>query len=264
VISYGGAGDQIQYARYLHALEGSGCARVTVIAPKALTELLRHNFPHIDFVDSHGAWHDTSGIPFDYWCSCLMLAALFRFAPAPAGMPAPAYLRCPPERIDAWRDWAIRGDTAPERKRIGINWCGREESDMQFHRAASLRDFAPLARMHAHTAYCINRDLSAQSEQSDLPVAFPHHRIGDFSDLAALALTMDVVVTTCTAHVHLAGAIGTPTVLLLSPKADPRWGTGSRTDLYPGVRIVRAARVGQWDDAIDQAMALVLGGMTKD
>jgi hypothetical protein len=67
-------------------------------------------------------------------------------------------------------------------------------------------------------------------------------------------LSMDAIVTTCTGQVHLAGALGIPTVLLLSPKADPRWGTGQTTDVYPSVRIVRATRANQWDDAIDQAM----------
>jgi ADP-heptose:LPS heptosyltransferase len=118
--------------------------------------------------------------------------------------------------------------------------------------------------MHGYAAYCLNRDLSAQSEQSDQPVTFPHHAIGDFSDLAGLMLAMDAVVTTCTAHIHLAGALGVPAVLLLSPKADARWESGARTALYPGIRIVRAAHVGRWDDAIDRAMALVLGGFGKD
>ncbi|WP_175954778.1 FkbM family methyltransferase [Burkholderia sp. BCC0405] len=263
VLSYGGVGDQLQYARYLHALDTLGCTSVTVVVPDALTGLLRHTFPHIEFVGAHGAWVDTSQLAHDYWCSFLMLAAQFGYAPAPAGAAA-AYLSCPPERAAAWRERVQRDGHAAGTRRIGLNWRGREESDTRFHRAASLLDLAPLTRMHGHAAYCINRDLSAQSEQSALPVTFPHHAIGDFSDLAALMLTLDAVVTTCTAHIHLAGALGVPAVLLLSPKADARWETGSRTALYPGIRIVRAAHVGQWDDAVDRAMAFVLGGFGKD
>ena len=33
VLSYGGVGDQLQYARYLHALDALGCASVTVVVP---------------------------------------------------------------------------------------------------------------------------------------------------------------------------------------------------------------------------------------
>ncbi|MBR8325417.1 FkbM family methyltransferase, partial [Burkholderia cenocepacia] len=263
ILSYGGVGDQLQYARYLHALDAFGCAGVTVVVPDALTGLLRETFPRIEFVGAHGAWVDTSQLAHDYWCSFLMLAALFGYAPTPEGMPAP-YLTCPPAHAAAWRERVSHDGHAPGTRRIGLNWRGRDESDARFHRAASLRDFAPLARMHGYAAYCLNRDLSAQSEQSDLPVTFPHHAIGDFGDLAALMLAMDAVVTTCTAHIHLAGALGVPAVLLLSPKADARWETGSRTALYPGIRIVRAAHVGRWDDAIDRAMALVLGGFGKD
>ncbi|MBN3769886.1 FkbM family methyltransferase [Burkholderia sp. Se-20378] len=263
VLSYGGLGDPLQYARYLHALDTLGCTSVTVVVPDALTGLLRHTFPHIEFIGAHGAWVDASQIAHDYWCSFLMLAARFGYAPAPKGSAA-AYLSCPPEHAAAWRE-RVRHDGHPAgTRRIGLNWRGRDESDARFHRAASLRDFAPLTRMHGHAAYCINRDLSAQSEQSDLPVTFPHQALGDFSDLAALMLSLDAVVTTCTAHIHLAGALGVPAVLLLSPKADARWETGSRTALYPSIRIVRAAHVGQWDDAVDRAMALVLGGFGKD
>ncbi|EGC98010.1 FkbM family methyltransferase, partial [Burkholderia sp. TJI49] len=31
-----------------------------------------------------------------------------------------------------------------------------------------------------------------------------------------------------------------------------------------GIRIVRATRRGQWDDAVDRAMALLLGGFGPD
>ncbi|KWF85538.1 FkbM family methyltransferase [Burkholderia diffusa] len=263
VLSYGGVGDQLQYARYLHALDALGCTAVTVIVPAALADLMRHTFPRIEFVGAHGAWVDASHLAHDYWCSFLMLAAHFGYAPAPKGVPA-IYLTCPPAHEAAWRDRVSHDGHAPGTRRIGLNWRGRDESDARFHRAASLRDFAPLARMHGYSAYCLNRDLSAQSEPSDLPVTFPHHAIGDFSDLAALMLAMDAVVTTCTAHIHLAGALGVPAVLLLSPKADARWETGSRTALYPGIRIVRAAHPGQWDDAVDRALALVLGGFGND
>ncbi|KUY98149.1 FkbM family methyltransferase [Burkholderia territorii] len=259
VLSYGGVGDQLQYARYLHGLDALDCAGVTVTVPDGLAGLLRHTFPHIEFIGAHGAWVDTSQIAHDYWCSFMMLAARFGYAPAPEGAP-PAYLACPPAHADAWRERVARDGHAAGTRRIGLNWRGRDESDARFHRAASLRDFAPLAGMHGYAAYCLNRDLSAQSEQSDLPITFPHQAIGDFSDLAALMLAMDAVVTTCTAHIHLAGALGVPAVLLLSPKADARWETGSRSALYPGIRIVRAAHVGRWDDAIDRAMTLVLGG----
>ncbi|RQS23604.1 MULTISPECIES: FkbM family methyltransferase [unclassified Burkholderia] len=263
VISYGGVGDQLQYARYLHALDALDGVAVTVIVPAALADLMRHTFPRIEVVAAHGAWVDTSQIAHDYWCSFLVLAAQFGYAPAPAGAPA-AYLSCPPERAAAWRERVARDGNAPGTRRIGLNWRGRDESDARFLRAASLRDLAPLARLRGHAAYCINRDIAAQSEPSDLPVTFPHHAIGDFSDLAALMLAMDAVVTTCTAHIHLAGALGVPAVLLLSPKADARWETGSRTALYPGIRIVRAAHPGRWDDTADRALALVLGGFGKD
>lgn len=258
VISYGGAGDQLQYARYLYTLEAAGCAGVTVIAPAALAGLLRDNFPTVDVVDAQGAWHDTGNLRFDYWCSFVMLAAQFGFAPQPAALPATPYLRGAAERRQIWRAWVERHSPPSDGAwRLGLNWQGMPETDARFHRASSLRDFAPLAEMAYTASFCINRDLSGSIDPAAARIVFAGEAIRDFGDLAGMIAALDMIVTTCTAHVHLAGALGVPAVLLLSPKADPRWGAGSRTALYPGVQIVRAARVGRWDDAIDQALSIV-------
>ena len=123
VLSYGGVGDQLQYARYLPALGALGCTSVTVVVPDALTGLLRHTFPHIEFIGTQGAWVDTSPLAHDYWCSCLMLAAQFGYAPAPAGSAA-AYLSCPPERAAAWRERVSRDGHPAGTRRIGSTGAG--------------------------------------------------------------------------------------------------------------------------------------------
>ena len=117
--------------------------------------------------------------------------------------------------------------------------------------------------MHGHAAYCINRDLSAQSEQSDLPVTFPHHAIGDFSSLAGLMLALDAVVTTCTAHPRRRRARRAGRAAA-QPESRRALGNRLAHRALSGHPDRGAARVGQWDDAIDRAMAFVLGGFGKD
>ena len=53
---------------------------------------------------------------------------------------------------------------------------------------------------------------------------------------------------------HLAGALGIPTVLMLSAPADWRWGqSGRQTFLYDAMRLVRCAAPGDWSQALQQA-----------
>ena len=75
------------------------------------------------------------------------------------------------------------------------------------------------------------------------------------SVIAFTALTLAMLVTTCTAQAHLAGALGIPTLLLLGPKNDARWGMGTQTAFYPMMQIIRCSRAWQWDDGIDQVLS---------
>ena len=53
---------------------------------------------------------------------------------------------------------------------------------------------------------------------------------------------------------HLAGALGIPTVLILSAPADWRWGqSGRQTFLYDSMCLVRCATPGDWSEALQQA-----------
>jgi hypothetical protein len=260
VASYGGAGDQIHYCRFLYALQEAGCADLTVVVHPGLEGFLRHNFPSIKWLAANDAWMGVNTETFDYWCTFVTLGAHFDFEPrvrAIPAMPRDAYLSCPEEVRQAWREWVERRSPV-QAWRLGVNWQGRAESDASFHRASSARGLAPLTSTARTASFCLNRDLTAEGDDAVAArILFPGHEIRDFLDLAGLILGMDMIVTTCTAQAHLAGALGVPVILLLSPKPDARWGCGESTALYPSIHIVRASRVGQWDDAVDQALSIV-------
>jgi hypothetical protein len=74
----------------------------------------------------------------------------------------------------------------------------------------------------------------------------------DFSETAALACELDLVVTVDTSVAHLAGALGRPVWLLLAKVPDWRWML-ERTDTpwYPTMRIIRQRELGRWEDVIE-------------
>ena len=70
--------------------------------------------------------------------------------------------------------------------------------------------------------------------------------IEDMADTAALMAHLDLVIAVDTSVVHLAGALGLPTWLLLPFAPDWRWMLGREdSPWYPGMRLFRQA---QWND----------------
>ena len=65
----------------------------------------------------------------------------------------------------------------------------------------------------------------------------------DWLQTAEVLESLDLLVSVDTSVAHLAGALGIPTVLILSAPADWRWGqSGRQTFLYDSIRIVRSAQ----------------------
>jgi hypothetical protein len=84
--------------------------------------------------------------------------------------------------------------------------------------------------------------------------------IVDYEETAALVEALDLVVSVCTAIIHLGGALGKP-VLVLTP-ATPEWrylAAGSRLPWYPSVTLLRQARGEPWESVIDRAAAAIGG-----
>ena len=76
----------------------------------------------------------------------------------------------------------------------------------------------------------------------------------DWLQTAEVLESIDLLVSVDTSVAHLAGALGIPTVLMLSAPADWRWGqSGRQTFLYDAMRLVRCAAPGDWSQALQQA-----------
>jgi ADP-heptose:LPS heptosyltransferase len=81
-------------------------------------------------------------------------------------------------------------------------------------------------------------------------------RIGDFSDTAALASLLDLVITIDTSVAHLAGAMGLPVWVLTAHAPDWRYHIGREDNpWYPTMRLFRQERDGDWPAAIGRVAA---------
>lgn len=154
--------------------------------------------------------------------------------------------------------------------RIGLVWSAGRHKAPQPERSARVRDvprqaFFQLAdqwrQRFAATLVSLQLEGHDQAPVQQLiqagileqPLKSP-----DWLQTAAVIDSLDLLVSVDTSVAHLAGAMGLPTVMVLSSPADWRWGqSGERTVLYDSLRLARCARPGDWQPALEQADRLV-------
>ncbi len=94
-------------------------------------------------------------------------------------------------------------------------------------------------------------DLSADIENNGM----------GFVGTGAVMLNLDLVITTCTANAHLAGALGVPCWVILG--ADPYWiwgrGGARACAWYPNTRIFRQRKPGDWSQVVEWVRTELIG-----
>ena len=122
----------------------------------------------------------------------------------------------------------------------------------------NLKTLLPLLRMPGIT--WISLQKSAAAEQlaglpSDIIVSNGANLDKDLAETAALAATLDLVITTDTCIAHLAGAMGKPVWIMLPHLSDWRWMQEiETTPWYPTARLFRQRIPGNWAGVLDRVM----------
>jgi hypothetical protein len=235
-----GLGDTIQMARYLPLLTTMGAQSICMeTQPETLT-LLQHNFPEIRMVERQ--WQQAPAFGFDLWTGMMSLPHLIgawgKATPARSG-----YLRVPPENTEYWKERVVL--LSPTRKpRIGLAWSGQPA-----HRADRRRSI-PFELMMRKIR---GLPVSFFALQTHVPEMLPANVINvseemiTLADTAALIEQMDMVITVDTSIVHIAGALGKATWLLLPKLYEWRWGLeGEENDWYDSVKVIRQTEHANW------------------
>jgi len=141
---------------------------------------------------------------------------------------------------------------ADGRPRVGLLWAGNPANESDARRSLSPARLRPLlARADLRFVSLQFGERAGEVEALGLADRIETPRLGDFKETAALAASLDLVVTVDTAMAHLAGSIGQEAWVLLSYVPDWRWGiAGEKTSWYPSLRLFRQKRPGDWDGAI--------------
>jgi hypothetical protein len=228
----------VRYAPLVKALGG----RVILAAQRPLAEVVA-TCPGIDEVIPKGG----SVPPFDIHFPLLSLPWLFRteLASIPAEIP---YLRVPPHvpNRQGLMDQLALGEG---QIRVGLAWKGSGDHPRDAQRSMPTATLSPLAALPGVAWYSFQRE-------DDLVDPFPGilplgPLLSTFSDTALALQAMDLLITVDTAVAHLAGAMGIPTLLLVTNIPDWRW-LMDRDDSpwYPTLRLYRQPAPGDWNSVV--------------
>jgi hypothetical protein len=186
---------------------------------------------------------------FDMHCPLLSLPLAFktRLETIPAHTP---YLSAPEERLAFWATQLPKLQTPT----VAVVWGGNPDFVNDRMRSIGLASLVPLFSTPGFQFVSLQKDL--REGDRDMMRNHPQmvhlgDQLADFSDTAAIMSLVDLVVSSDTAPVHLAGALGRPIWVLLDHINDWRW-MRDRVDnpWYPTARLFRQSKVGDWESVV--------------
>ncbi|TWA86934.1 tetratricopeptide (TPR) repeat protein [Azospirillum brasilense] len=248
-----GVGDTIMFARFAPQLQARG-VRVFIECNGQAVRLLSA-MPGIEGVvgrfdppPPHDAHVALASLPH-------RLGTMLYTIPADA-----PYLRAEPELVTRW---ATRLGPPPgpwTGLRVGLVWAGNPEFKADHIRSPRLKAFLPLLDVPGVTVFGLQKGAGRQDLETcgPLPPSFTDlgAEITDFADTAAIMQNLDLVISSCTAPAHLAGALGRPVWTVLPFAPDWRWlDQGMCTPWYPTMRLFRQDRRGAWAPVVGRVRA---------
>lgn len=249
VLVYGeqGVGDEIMFASCLPDVMKTN--NVVFDSDSRLEGLFRRSFDCEVYGDRFKTESRAADQEFDYQCAIGQLPYFYRRSED--SFPGTPYLTPDPERCIQWR---ALFDTFPGKK-IGIAWRGGLRNTGEKARSLELDDMEPILRDE-------NTYISLEYKEVH-PLALEKYNIksypratakgGDIDDLAALVNELDMIVTSCTTVVYIAGALGIPCHVLVPDTPGYRYHTEGRFPWYTSVTLHRKNRGQSWKSLVKQS-----------
>ncbi|MEO5340316.1 MAG: tetratricopeptide repeat-containing glycosyltransferase family protein [Magnetococcus sp. MYC-9] len=253
-----GFGDTLQFVRYLKPLRDQGAHPILECKPELL-RLLQDSRLADEVVARVDGDARAPAFAFDCHSPLLSLLALpgVFAGPQPHLPESVPYLQADPILQAQWRE-----RLAPlNGLRVALCWSGNPDTAVNRHRATSFATFLPLLQIPGISFISLQKGTPAQQlrdHPQQATVWDLEAELTDFAQTAALLTQVDLLISTDTAVVHLAGGLGRPVWTLLHTAAEWRW-LQHRLDSpwYPSMRLFRQQTAGDWNSLLAQvAVAL--------
>jgi hypothetical protein len=254
-----GAGDEIQFIRYLTLLVERGAA-VTFFVDRRHMAVLAGISDKVRLISSVEGGH------YDFQCALMSLP--YRLGTDLANIPASVpYLHADPERVDRWRS-----KLGAFGFKIGIHWQGGlwQGGALITGRSFPLRALFPLSQIADVRLISLQKNFGVE-QLDDLLAGMAVERLEGFDDgpdsfvdTAAVMENLDLVITCDTSLAHLAGALARPTWVALKYMPDWRWML-DRADSpwYPAMRLFRQRTWGDWGGVFEEIAEALKGRVAR-
>ncbi|MBP0596989.1 tetratricopeptide repeat protein [Herbaspirillum sp. LeCh32-8] len=244
-----GFGDSIQFLRYAKLVQDMG-AEVALHVKNPLYRLFQSFSPDVLLV------RESDPLPRCDWSYMLMSLPYALGTDTVEDIPSsPSYLSADPALKSIWKN-KIEALAQPGNLRVGFVWAGNPEHGNDRRRSIPLKKMLPLLELPGIDFFSLQKGKPTEDLQQ-LPPNLRVFNLGDdctdFADTAAAIANLDIVISVDTSVIHLAGALGAKSRVMLAHTPDWRW-LLNREDCvwYPNTRLVRQPKDGDWDTVINK------------
>ena len=268
-----GLGDTFMFARFVPMVVARGLD-VTFAVPRSQVALMQQSFPDLRVI----ALGEHEAMRFDCWAALWSLPSALGITLK--NLPAPArFLSTQDIDVAAWEAEFERLRLAPSplagegwgegavdaKKRIGIVWQGQlaGQDNQMADRSIPPRLMRRFVEAHPEIVW-VSLQHGAQPLGAANVIDWTADTV-EFTQMAALIDTLDLVISIDTGAAHLAAALGAKTWVLLRHAGDWRYGvTGDTCAWSPTMRLFRQDRSRQWEPVFAQvANALRFSGLLE-
>jgi len=165
------------------------------------------------------------------------------------------YLTPPKNLVDNYRE-KILNECKPNKLKVGLAWQGAKDNVNDKTRSISLRSFSSLLHLEDVQFFSLQRGFGCEQIKEN---GFETKLIdwsNDFEkyiDTAALVENLDLIISVDTSIVHLSGAMGKDTWVLLESVPDFRWMLDREdSPLYPSMRLFRQSQPDDWTELLNR------------
>lgn len=244
-----GAGDIIQFARFLPYLESRCRLLYCRVRHPHLISLLQANFPRVQF------FTHTDRVP-KADAHVPLLSCISRLRVSEAAVPTPGgYLAAtaPTTTTSAlqqgivWQHPTSNTGTTGKLLSVGVCWAGSPTHKRDKVRSIPFDTFRPI--LDTEGVQFVNLTVGAAAAQEHPNMVSPE--LPDYAASARIVSGLDLVITVDTSVCHLAGAMGKPVWNLIGASGDMRWMMGrDDTPWFASMRLVRQPRHDDWNSVI--------------
>jgi tetratricopeptide (TPR) repeat protein len=239
-----GLGDTIQFSRFTSLIARDAEEVILQVQPPLKT--LLSSLSDV----SHVVGLDEPLPPYDLHFPLLSLPAALNVGLEDIPTHTPG-LKANPQRVEKWQSRIGLSEALT----VAVAWAGNPDFIDDRNRSIGLQQISPLFEAPACflSIQKVLRPGDAELLKSTPNVVHLGDEIQDFDDTAAIMSLVDLVISSDTSVVHLAGALDRPIWVLLQFASDWRWLVG-REDCpwYPSARLFRQPQIGDWRSVIER------------